>query len=317
MTDITVIICTFNRSSGLNKTLHSLAASVVPSSISWEVLIIDNNSTDATADVAKSFVKQQPNRFRYLLETKQGKSFALNRGIAESAGRVLAFVDDDAVVQADWLFNLSSPILEGECQGTGGRILPQGTFRPPAWFPKDHQQAQGALVIFDLGPQRSRLHTAPFGTNMAFRKFVFEKYGEFRTDLGPPPAPHRGEDSEFAGRLLAAGEEMLYLPSALVFHELPVHRMTKSYIQKWSLEKGYSDAALSSEAERYKIGGVPLYLVRRLLVWATRWLASVRPAQRFGNKLNALWIVGQIVEHRRKKSLRVPRLGDATPAAEQ
>ena len=78
--EITVILCTYNRCQRLSKALASVAASVVPGSLDWEVLVIDNNSADQTRDVIEDFCHRYPGRFRYLLETKQGKSFALNTG---------------------------------------------------------------------------------------------------------------------------------------------------------------------------------------------------------------------------------------------
>src|SRR5580658_11381821 len=103
---ITVVICTYNRSASLGKTLASVAVSTMPDSVAWEILVIDNNSRDKTREVVEEFVHRYPDRFRYVFEPKQGKSNALNTGIREARGEILAFTDDDVTVEAGWLQNL-------------------------------------------------------------------------------------------------------------------------------------------------------------------------------------------------------------------
>ena len=86
--NITVILCTYNRCRTLEKALTSVAASALPLSIEWEVLVVDNNSRDQTRDVVEDFCTRYPGRFRYLFEPHQGKSYALNTGIREARGDV-------------------------------------------------------------------------------------------------------------------------------------------------------------------------------------------------------------------------------------
>src|ERR1019366_3158512 len=106
----TVIVCTYNRCQVLAKTLESVAASKVPDSVEWEVLIVDNNSSDQTREVVEDFCRRYPGRFRYLFERRQGLSSARNAGIRESQSEILAFTDDDATVEPDWLWNLTSAL---------------------------------------------------------------------------------------------------------------------------------------------------------------------------------------------------------------
>lgn len=120
----TVIVCTYNRCQSLADTLDSLAKSIVPASTDWEVLIVDNNSADRTRQVVEEFTRRFPGRFRYVFEPRQGKSFALNRGIRETQADVLAFTDDDVIAEPAWLWNLTKDLFSGEWQGAGGKILP-------------------------------------------------------------------------------------------------------------------------------------------------------------------------------------------------
>ena len=183
--NITVILCTYNRCQILGKALASVALSRLPESVEWEVLVVDDNSNDRTADVVADFRRRYLGRFRYLFNPQSGKSNSLNKGIAEAKGEVLAFMDDDVTVEPTWLQRLTTPVLEGKGTGCGGRILPEWSCTPPQWLPDSGRHPLAPLAVFDLGLEAGRLTEAPFGTNMAFHKSVFVKYGGFRTDLGP------------------------------------------------------------------------------------------------------------------------------------
>lgn len=232
---ITVILCTYNRCDSLATSLDSVAASVVPAGVEWEVLVVDNNSKDHTREVIESFCTQYPGRFRYVSELRQGLSNARNAGIREACGDVLVFVDDDVIVDRDWLHNLTAAMEDTRWVGAGGRIRPEEGFSPPAWLNIGGKfDLGGSIVLFDLGDQPGELDRAPFGTNMAFRKNMFEKYGNFRSDLGRCGDSLIGnEESEFAHRLLNGGERLWYAPSAVVYHPVPKGRLKKSYLRSW------------------------------------------------------------------------------------
>jgi len=298
---ITVILCTFNRCQLLANALESVARSTLPDSVDWEVLVVDNNSSDRTSQVVKSFSQRYPGRFRYLFELRAGKSRALNAGIQEARGNVLAFIDDDVVVEPTWLHNLTVNLNNGEWAGAGGRILPERTFSPPRWIPLKDRYALAPLAVFTLDLESGPLHESPFGANMAFQKRVFEQYGGFRTDLGPEPGrgtPQKSEDSEFGHRLLTAGERLRYEPSAVVYHCVPPNRVQKKYFLAWWFDKARADIrafGIPSDAEWF-VAGIPLYLFRRLVVWTVRWLVVVEPSRRFSCKLR-VWVgMGQIKE---------------------
>src|SRR5262249_25049976 len=155
--NITVILCTYNRCESLERTLQSIARSSMPSSATWEILVVDNKSTDATRAVVERFCQSHPLHFRYLYEPKPGKSNALNAGIREAQGDVFAFLDDDVVVEANWLQNLTTPLQSGEWAGAGGRIVPDQDFKPPRWIPLHERYALAPLAMFDLGQQRGEL----------------------------------------------------------------------------------------------------------------------------------------------------------------
>ena len=207
--NITVILCTYNRCQVLEKALESVAASTVPGSIQWEVLVVDNNSSDETRSVVEDFCNRYPGRFRYLFEPKQGKSYALNSGVREALGNVLAFMDDDVFVEAEWLQNLTAALQDGEWAGTGGRTVPTQTVQVPG-LAVDAMARIPWWVSFTqlhLGDHPCELHRAPQNTRsqhgVSIRRCL-RSMGGFARIRGPSPnspvpVPH--QDTEFGCRL--------------------------------------------------------------------------------------------------------------------
>ena len=312
---ITVILCTYNRCQSLAKALESAAALRLPVSVEWEVLVVDNNSSDQTREVVEGFCRRHGGHFRYLFERKQGKSYALNAGIREAQGNVLAFTDDDVTVEPKWLQNLTASLNDGEWVGAGGRTFPERTFSAPRWLGLEGRYALGPLAIFDLGAEARELTEPPFGNNMAYRREVFEKYGGFRTELGPRPGSEiRSEDTEFGQRLLSAGERLRYEPCAIVYHAVPASRIQKSYFLTWWFDKARADIrefGVPTDT-RWFVAGIPLYLFRRLAVWTLRWMCAVKPSQRFFSKRQVWCVVGTILE-----CFRQSRAAQRFPAQER
>jgi glucosyl-dolichyl phosphate glucuronosyltransferase len=293
---ISVIVCTYNRCELLSKALASIVGSKVPSSAGWEIIVVDNNSSDQTRHVVEDLSGRYPRRLRYHLEPEQGLSAARNAGIRMSQGDVVVFTDDDVTVEPDWLWNLTAPLLNGEWVGAGGRIVPVWGVAPPRWFPPN---LIGPIVALDLGPIRVPLTIAPVGANMAFQREVFVKYGDFRTDLGRCGRRLRsGEDSEFGYRLFAAGERLCYEPSAVVHHPVPENRLQKKYFLSWIFESARTDVVMAGPpaGAKWLLAGVPMYLFRRLGRWSVQWLVSVKPSERFSCRLKVWAAAGTILE---------------------
>jgi len=318
---ITVILCTYNRCQTLGKALDSIAVSILPDSVEWEVLVVDNNSNDQTWKVVEDFCRRYPGRFRYLLEPQQGLSYARNAAIRQAQGDVLVFTDDDVIVEDTWLQNLTEPLRHGEWAGSGGRVRPACTFVPPRWLSLE-AYSLGPLAIFDRGPSAGELAEPPFGANMAFRRQMFEKYGTFRTDLGRCGKNLlSNEDTEFGRRLLAAGERLRYEPSAVVYHPVPESRMQKQYFLAWWFAKGRADSrelGVRPDSKR-SVAGIPLLLFRRLAVRTLRWLFAVEPSRRFSCKLTVSATLGEMLEcyrwSRNRIRERTPSEGLPTPRA--
>jgi len=291
-----VILCTYNRSQSLGRALESLAYSVFPETTDWEILVVDNNSSDQTRAVVQNFCERYPGRYRYLFESQQGKSHALNAGIREAQGEILAFVDDDVTVEPGWLQDLTTPLHDRRCAGSGGRILPARGFVPPNWLALDGPcNLVGALcAYFNPGDTPGDLKRPPYGANMAFRREMFDRYGYFRTDLGPRPnSEMRFEDTEFANRLIAAGEQLRYVPSAIVYHEIHESRVTKEFFLAW-----WFDFGRGWVRETNKKVGVRerLKIFARIVRTSFQWFATFDPQRRFYRKCRVWYDLGKITE---------------------
>jgi len=292
---ITVILCTYNRSAQLRTALTSAAGLVLPESVKWEVLVVDNNSSDQTREVIQDFCNQYSGRFRYLFEGKPGKSNALNSGIREAHGDILAFTDDDVTFDPMWLQNLAAALSNRGWVGVGGRILWKWTCSRPVWLSPDgrYWRMSWPLTSFDFGEKALEDNKYTNGANMAFRKDVFARYGGFRTDLGPQPGSEiRCEDNEFGLRLHAGGERVGYEPSAIVYHPVHQNRLTKKYFLDWWFDFGIG--TVREMGGQLSIAGRPIpRLARtRYAVWLIesilRWMISRSPAKRFYHKV-AVW----------------------------
>jgi glycosyltransferase involved in cell wall biosynthesis len=298
---ISIIICTYNRCQLLAKALDSIAASILGRTVEWEVLVVDNNSRDETRRVVEQFCCRYPGRFRYLFEPQQGKSYALNTGLREVKADVVAFTDDDVTVESSWLQNLTQPLRDTQWAGTAGRICPGHEFSPPAWLAISGKfSLLESLGQFDQGYFEGPLHKPPFGANMAFRRIMFDKYGGFRTDLGRRGKSLIGnEETEFSQRLMAAGEPLCYVPSAVVHNPVSQEHLSKKYLRSYWFAHGRSMARQAGQqlsiwrAPRSCIGGL-----KRTLQWMSsldrRWFMN--PQARFFCELHALHALGEVVE---------------------
>jgi glucosyl-dolichyl phosphate glucuronosyltransferase len=283
----------------LRRALDSVAASKLPSSIEWEVLVVDNNSSDETGAVVEDFCCRYPGRIRYLMEPQQGLCYARNAGVREAHGRVLAFMDDDVTVDPSWVWNLTSGLVGGEWAGAGGRIFPLWTRSIPNWLSTDGPRALAPYVAFDLGSEAGLLTEPPFGANMAFQKKMFEKYGGFRTDLDRCGSNMVSNgDTEFGRRLLTRGERLRYEPSAVVSHPVTENRAQKEYLLAWEFGKGQGDIRELGLVcgTKWFICGIPLYMLRRIIASALRWMVKITPSRRFSCKRDIWYLAGAIVE---------------------
>ncbi len=304
--NVTVILCTYNRCQQLANALRSVVRSRLPDGVNWEVLVVDNNSNDQTREVVEGFCRQHPSCIRYLFEPRQGKSYALNSGIREAKGDVLAFLDDDVTVDPEWLGNLTAPLTNGKWSGSGGKTLQAGAFTPPEWLAADGPYSMMSVICacFDLGDQPRELDRPPYGANMAYRKAMFDKYGGFRTDLGPSSnreIPRPNEDTEFGARLMSAGERLHYEPSAVVYHPVPASRVQKQYFLDWWFDFGRAKVRIWGRGP--DVWGIPrpylklfAALTKRMVPATVGWMLTLNLQKRFYSKCWVWATFGEVME---------------------
>jgi glucosyl-dolichyl phosphate glucuronosyltransferase len=228
-----VVVCTHNRSQILPQALGALDKVQAPSHAWWELIVVDNASTDGTEKVVREFSRRSKVPVRYIREERLGRSFALKTGISESRGEIIANTDDDAMPCSDWLVRLDEAFSTYQAGIVFGPVTPVWESGPPRWF---SARFRGGFALLDYGeiPFLVADKDHPFfGVNHACRKSVVRDLGGYREDLGAFGRRSRvGEDQAFFLRALEAGVRIAYQPSAVVGHIIPASRCTKADLRR-------------------------------------------------------------------------------------
>jgi glucosyl-dolichyl phosphate glucuronosyltransferase len=208
---------------------------------------VDNASTDGTPAVVGEFLARAAIDLRCVREPEVGLDAARNTGIREACGDVVAFLDDDARARSDW----ASAVLEGfrrhDAPILGGRVDLIWERPRPDWF---GDVLLRYLIQCDYGPEVVRVTSPPwlYGTNVAFRRSLFQQIGLFRLDLDRKgDSLLGGGDTEFFARAHARGHRILYLPDMVVRHLVPATRLSRAFFRRRLYYSGYTRAALGTE----------------------------------------------------------------------
>jgi glycosyltransferase involved in cell wall biosynthesis len=222
-----VVIATRDRADRLRQALDSLERMAVPDAVSWEVILVDNGSTDATPIVVAECLARGLLPIRYLVDQRAGKSIALNAGIRAAKGDIVVFTDDDCVVAADWLATLVAEFARDDSiAALGGRV--------ELYDPSDLPYTIRTRTTRDEFAPSKLLHLI-VGCNMAFRRQALERVGEFDETLGPGSKCRAAEDFDLLYRAYKRGQRIVYVPDVLVYHnhgrrtEADVRRLYRSY----------------------------------------------------------------------------------------
>jgi GT2 family glycosyltransferase len=242
--DISVVVCTHNRAAMLRDALASLAKLATGGRFSYEIVLVDNASSDETPRVALEFSKSLP-ALRYVAEWKKGIATARNRGYREAKGEWIAFFDDDQLADPRWLLELFNYAHDYNLRAVGGPVhlkLPDGCDRDLHPF-----------VRMLLG--ESRLGSEPFayspkvspGTgNLMLHRSVFEQVGAFDEAFAV-----RAEDTDLFCRMWREGIEAWYVPAAIVHHVTPQQRLEEQYLSRLSVFTGGSVAQRERETTSF------------------------------------------------------------------
>ncbi len=277
MIRLSLIIATYNRAAQLVDTLHSVAAQDAPAA-EWECVVVDNNSSDDTPERFAAFAAGRPElHLRLVRETRQGLSYARNRGIAESRGGIVAIIDDDERIVGGFIrAYLDFFAAHPEAAVAGGPIVAEYPEGRPAWMSRYTERPIANPM--DFGPEvrpfpRGRI---PGGGNMAFRRTVVERFGAFDPALGRVGGRLiGGEETDFFERLQRGGETIWYVPGAVMYHIIPPAKLTDDYFRRLCRNVGVSQRLRAGTRGRVRVGG------QEVLKWGVTLLLclTMRPCR--------------------------------------
>jgi glycosyltransferase involved in cell wall biosynthesis len=265
---LSVVICTYNRAHTIRETLQSLKELDVEG-LDGEVIFIDNNSTDGTRATIEEFLPHAPLPARYVFERQQGVAHARNAGVDHATGDVIAFTDDDVLVDRLWLREIADAFASEDPAAIGGKILPKWQVPPPDWLiPALHT----FLALLNHGDKPLRMDEPVLWTaNLAIRRDVFRTM-RFHVGLGRVGDKlYNGEDAALIQMLLDRGERVLYWPRAVVHHSIPAQRLTKAYFRKWHWDAGSMAAQLMPAHVSRSLFGVPYHFYRTTMKDIATW----------------------------------------------
>ena len=277
--EVSVIIPTYNRSALLRDSVKSVLDQETQTT--YEIIVVDNNSKDDTAAVVQSLMQDHPGRINYILETQQGNAYARNRGVKSARGDVIAFLDDDVIVERNWLSALKQALdSRADLSFVGGKVLPEWDGPAPSWLTQDHWSP---LALLDYGPDEQAIGgNTPRGlltANIAFRKSVFDETGEFSPHLQRVKnAIGSMEDTEFLLRICRSGKHGMYLPNMIARAPVESERLTKNYHRRWHMGHGHFYAVMRDpewERSSFHVAGVPGHLYKQTAAHALNWIGSV------------------------------------------
>jgi glycosyltransferase involved in cell wall biosynthesis len=305
--DVSVVISTYNRSGDLPIALDAVLNQ--QGDASYEVIVVDNNSTDGTAAVVQARITRGARRLRYVFEPRQGLPFGRNAGILAARAPLVAFTDDDVHVDARWVETVKRTFdAHPGVDAIGGRILPSWPGAIPVWL---GDGPYSPLALQDRGATPFAVNAANaaaclIGANFAFRRSVFDRIGLFST------AYLRNEDRELQLRLWEAGGQGLYCPDLIVRVDVPEDRITKAYYRFWFtatgrfhsrmrlLERLDRDGGLIDPSRhRRRFLGVPLFLYRQLATETAQCLGCRlvwREHESFAHEVRARYLASYIEE---------------------
>jgi glycosyltransferase involved in cell wall biosynthesis len=243
MIKYSIIICSYNRYELLVETINSVL-SVLGKRIDAEMLIIDNNSQDATSSLKEKYSSNKT--VKYFLESKQGLSQARNRGMKEANGDILIYLDDDIEIVENYFDICDEIFLDDSISISGGKVLPFKT-DIPNWLPKNFYFL---VSIYDVGDS-SKFVKHLMGGNFAIRRKDALKIGLYNTSLGRNGKILAGnEEIDYQNRANAIGYKMYYHPKQNILHKIN-EKLNENYVLTYSKELGKSGRIMDESISKF------------------------------------------------------------------
>lgn len=243
-----VVLVTRNGAAVIGDALESLLEQSLPPQ-QFEIVVVNNGSTEGTAQMVQEFQSRAPGRIRLIAEPVPGLSRGRNTGVRASRGEIAAFFDDDARASRGWLEALCPAFDSPQAGAAGGPIDLEWICERPAWWQAELDSVQGRL---DYGSERTRLRPPRllYGSNLAVRRSVLARVGLFREALGREGSGLlAGEEVELQLRILQAGAEIIYEPQARVTHLALARRATAAYLRRQAYGHGRSQRLAEALAQ--------------------------------------------------------------------
>jgi glycosyltransferase involved in cell wall biosynthesis len=286
---ISAIICTWNRASLLAETLACFERLEIPPAVEWELIVVDNNSTDETASILKGFEGRLP--LRRAFEPLAGKSRAANLAVRLASGDLLIWTDDDVRISPGWLSSYAGAArAHADASWFGGPVEAWFAVEPPRWIAKNIGSLTEPYALIDHGPtDKSLSEEAVVGANLGLRAAVARAF-PFNERIGPTGhAALRGEETELLGRLRGAGLHGWWVADARVRHYISEERLSYRYVSHWYTGLGVGLARSGGTFDGARIAGYPRWALRqyawlqaRVAAGALRrdasWLKDIRSA---------------------------------------
>ncbi len=300
--DISVVVATYNRSHLLDKAIQALLNQKT-SGLEYEIIVVDNNSTDQTEETINSYVKHD-SRVRYIFEKRQGVAYGRNAGISAAQADLIAFCDDDVCVTEDWVQKIFEAFVRyPDAEFVGGRVLPVWTQSPPSWVtgkmpPLAFQDHGDAPVIVSRDEPRCLISAC-----LAVRKRAIEKAGAFPLETQRvKESIGSTEDADWEAKVWHYGGHGMYVPEIVCFSEVPLSRLAKSYHRRWHLGHGRFNALARRrdyEGGAWRFLDVPAFVYRQLLEAPMRMVGCLlagQSASAFEHEMTMLFFIGFVKE---------------------
>lgn len=263
---ISLVICTYNRDKYLPEALESIKNQSFDNT-QFELIIVDNNSTDATASICEEFISRNPLlNIRYCFETQKGLSFARNRGVVEANAPVISYVDDDVILPPSFLQEMVAFFDQyNDAAGAGGKVIPKyENDTEPRWMNKYLNGFVGKVDYGNTILQYTDEMKYPAGCNMTYRKDILLQAGGFNNEL-----TFRSDDKYIFYKVKSISDKIYYVPNAWLYHNIDAHRLSQANFRKLFLKTG------NEEKKRLISEKNTTGLVKKFIEFVIKFIASI------------------------------------------
>jgi len=255
---VSVIIPTVNRAEYLKNALISVQNQSFPKD-EYEIIVVDNGSTDNTPQVVEECNRNGKIKVRYIKESNIGLHNARHAGAKTAKGEILAYVDDDVICDSDWLSELAKPYAAPEVGCVGGKILPKWEAEPPEWI----NQYRSYLSLLDWGDEIKELKTPDiYGCNFSIRNSLLFEVGGFNPDAFGDKKLfwYRGDgETGLLRKVFKKSKKIIYTPKAIVWHVIPKNRLTLEYMKSRFAKQAVSDMYTIYKSKKLRRSRLLLY----------------------------------------------------------